>query len=101
MNEAVHRIHEIVLKAASAKFTIGKDVEANIDLFPSDLCPNSLEPQNLPKTLPFEILNAIFSCVVAGFLISYSLKKCNQRWSQTFHMSVTFLLLPVIIPGAS
>ena len=48
------------------------------------------------ETQEFEILNAIFSCVVAGFLISYSLKKCNQRWSQTFHMSVTFLLLPVI-----
>ena len=48
------------------------------------------------ETQEFEIIKSIFSCVLAGFLISYSLKKCNQRWSQTFHMSVTFLLLPVI-----
>ena len=43
-----------------------------------------------------EIIKAVFSCIISGFLISYTLRKCDQRWAQTFHISVTFLLLPVI-----
>lgn len=42
------------------------------------------------------IFSSILVCLISGFLISLTLKKCNQRWSQTFHNSVTFVVLPVI-----
>tara|TARA_B100000768_G_C11280099_1_gene378064 strand:- start:2918 stop:3556 length:639 start_codon:yes stop_codon:yes gene_type:complete len=48
------------------------------------------------ETQEIEIIKAVFSCIISGFLISYTLRKCDQRWAQTFHISVTFLLLPVI-----
>lgn len=43
-----------------------------------------------------EIIKSIITSLASGYLILFTLKQCNQRWAQTYQLSVTFLLLPVI-----